>query len=82
MDSFNKTQHAVEIALGYVDGLMEQGLGRSKALDHAVQRYGVKRSALASLLNDRDYGFIGDSGETEYSVVSTPQGLMGTSDDR
>lgn len=73
---FNKTQQACEIALAHVDHLIEQGNPRSKALDHAVHRFGCSRAALARLLNERDYGLTGNSGETSYGVVQHFSGVQ------
>jgi len=73
-----KRQEAIERALGYVDELILQGKSRSEAVDHAFQRFGCERSSLVRLLNERDYGIMGSSGETVCGCVGSPQGLMGT----
>lgn len=68
---FERTQEAAERALAHVDFLIEQGKRRSEALDHASQRFGCSRPALAKLLNERDYGLLGTSGYTEFSCVES-----------
>lgn len=75
---YERTQQSTERVLAYVDGLIAQGKSRSEALDHAFQRFGCQRSSIAKLLNERDYGLLGSSGETKIDCAASPQGLMGT----
>lgn len=75
---YEQTQQAVERILAYVDSLIEQGKSRSEATDHASQRFGCLRHTVVRILNDRDYGLLGTSGEPVYGCAASPQGLMGT----
>lgn len=78
LKDFKHAQHCVEIVLAYIDNLVEQGKSRGDALDHAVQRFGCNRGRLLALLNDRDFGLMGTSGESACSCVANPGGLEGT----
>lgn len=69
---FNRTQEAISRVFAYVDSLIEQGCARREAIDFAVLEYGVQRGRLVALLNDRDAGLLGNSGETTRGTLSTP----------
>lgn len=78
LSEFDKTQQSVEVAFAAVDHLIEQGKSRRDAIDHTCHRYGIQRHKLVALLNDRDAGILGGSGEMNVSVQSTPTLGAGT----
>lgn len=43
----------VPFAADHASRLMDQGLGRDRALDHAVQRFGIPRDAIVAEIEHR-----------------------------
>lgn len=72
MTSYSNIQQAVDTVCQQYDELREQGIKHLDALDFLRLEHGVKRSKLAAIINDRDAGLHGTSGDTTYGATSTP----------
>lgn len=68
LTQFDRDQIALERLLAYYDRLLTQE-GRSKALTHTAQRYGVARHKVATLVFDRDQGFHSENHERPQVAV-------------
>lgn len=68
--SFNTAQHAVDTITRQYDDLTDQGVTHLAALDFIALEHGVPRHKLAAIINDRDAGLHGTSGETTTAAVA------------